>query len=150
MEIVRRLAKAGTIDRPEDILFLNPDEVEQVILGPEFHKLQHIANRRRAQWEELRYKEPTPVFTERASFEEAVRMDMVPSAEPIVIHVVGMEMPIDRPDLKADMRGVSTSPGETDGLARVVMDTNSWAKCSPVKFWSAPPLTRLGHRLLGW
>lgn len=120
----RRLAVAGTIDQPEDIFFLNPDEVEQVILGPEFHKLQYIANRRRAQWEDWKDKPCPPVITDRASVEEVFAMDVVPANEPIVLHVAGLEMPLERPGLKADIRGISASPGEADGLARVIMDYN--------------------------
>ena len=59
----------------DDIFFLNPDEVEMVMIGPEFHKLQYIVNRRRPQWEKLRYEQPPPVFTDRSDIEEAVSMD---------------------------------------------------------------------------
>lgn len=34
--IGRRLASAGTIDRPDDVFFLNPDEVERVLGAPSF------------------------------------------------------------------------------------------------------------------
>jgi pyruvate,water dikinase len=120
----RRLAQAGAIDQPEDIFFLNPDEIEQVMLGPEFHKMQYIANRRRAQWEDWKEKPCPPVITDRASIEEVFAMDAVSANEPIVLHVAGVEVPLERPGLKADIRGISASPGEADGLARVIMDYN--------------------------
>ncbi len=125
----RRLARAGTIDQPDDIFFLNPDEVEMVLMGPEFHKLQYIANRRRARWQYLNehwadVKDSThpPAFTTRASLEEAVGMDLIPSADPIIIKIVVGELPRVRPELKADLYGVCGSPGVAEGLARVIMN----------------------------
>jgi pyruvate,water dikinase len=120
--IGKRLAQAGTIDKPDDIFFLNPDEVEMVMIGPEFHGLQYIVNRRRPQWEKLRYEQPPPVFTDRKDIEEAIGMDLAAAAEPIIMHVAGLEMPEPRPELEADIRGVSASPGTAEGLARVIMD----------------------------
>jgi len=125
----RRLAKAGTIDRPDDIFFLNPDELEMVLMGPEFHKLQYITNRRRARWEYLNehwveVKDSThpPVFTTRASLEEAVGMDLLPSGDAIIIKIVVGELPNVRPELKADIYGVCGAPGVAEGPARVIMN----------------------------
>jgi pyruvate,water dikinase len=126
--IGKRLAQAGTIDRPDDIFFLNPDEVEMVMLGPEFHKLQYIANRRRREWEKLRIVPPPPVFTDRANMEEAIGMDLVAAAEPIIMHVAGLETPLPRPELKADIRGISSSPGVAEGVARVIMSYEQLAE----------------------
>jgi len=126
--IGKRLVQAGTIDRPDDIFFLNPDEVEMVMLGPEFHKLQYIANRRRREWEKLRIVPPPPVFTDRANMEEAIGMDLVAAAEPIIMHVAGLETPLPRPELKADIRGISSSPGVAEGVARVIMSYEQLAE----------------------
>lgn len=126
--IGKRLVQAGTIDRPDDIFFLNPDEVEMVMLGPEFHKLQYIANRRRQKWEKLRNVPPPPVFTDRANMEEAIGMDLVAAAEPIIMHVAGLETPLHRPELKADIRGISSSPGVAEGVARVIMSYKQLAE----------------------
>jgi len=118
--IGRRLVQAGTIDKPDDTLFLNPDEIEQVMLAPEFHKLQYIANRRRADWERLRFKETPPVFTERADMNEAVGKDLIPSGDVIIIKLVVGEMPKVKPELKADIYGVCGAPGVAEGKARVI------------------------------
>jgi len=126
--IGRRLAKAGTIDKRDDIFFLIPDEVEMVLMGPEFHKLQYIANRRRARWEYLNenwaeVNEVThpPVITTRANLEEAVGMDLLPSGDAIIIKIVVGELPRVRPELKADIYGVCGAPGVAEGPARVIM-----------------------------
>jgi pyruvate,water dikinase len=117
----RRLAAAGTLDKPDDIFFLNPDEVERVLGAPEFHKLQFIANRRRARWEEIRFSEVPPAFTTRSSFEEAVGLDLMPSADAIIIKIVVGELPSVREELNADIFGVCGAPGVAEGPARVIM-----------------------------
>jgi phosphohistidine swiveling domain-containing protein len=117
----RRLAAAGTLDRPDDIFFLNPDEVERVLGAPEFHKLQHIANRRRERWEKIKFSEVPPAFTTRSSLEEAVGMDLLPSADAIIIKIVVGELPRVREELNADIFGVCGAPGVAEGPARVIM-----------------------------
>lgn len=119
--IGKRLVEAGTIDRPDDTLFLNPDEIEQVMLAPEFHKLQYIANRRRSRWEEQRFAETPPAFTDRESFDQAIAMDLVPSDDVIIMKLVVGEMPSIKEELKADIYGVCGAPGSAEGPARVIM-----------------------------
>jgi len=119
--IGKRFAEAGALDKPDDIFFLNPDEVERVLMGPEFHKLQYIANRRRARWEEIKFSAVPPAFTIRENIEEAVGMDLMPSADAIIIKIVVGELPRVRPELKADIYGVCGSPGVAEGPARVIM-----------------------------
>jgi pyruvate,water dikinase len=120
--IGRRLAAAGTIDKPDDVFFLNPDELERVLGAPEFHKLQYIANRRRKRWEEIKFSPVPPVFTTReGGMEEAVGKDLLPSADPIIIKIVVGELPRVRPELKADIYGVCGAPGVAEGTARVIM-----------------------------
>ena len=126
--IGRYLARAGTIDSPEDIWFLNPDEIERVIFAPEFHKMQFIAERRKARWRylnenwhDVKDKTHPPVFTTRSGIEEAVEKDLLPSADPIIIKIVVGELPRVRPELKADIYGVTGSPGVAEGKARVIM-----------------------------
>jgi phosphohistidine swiveling domain-containing protein len=136
--IGRRLVQAGTIDRPDDTLFLNPDEIEQVMLAPEFHKLQYIANRRRAQWEEQKFQEAPPVFTERESFDQAVGMDLVPSEDVIIMKLVVGEMPNVKPELKADIYGVCGAPGVAEGPARVIMTYDELKEVMPGEILVCP------------
>ena len=44
----KRLAENGTIDNPDDIFMLSPDEIDRVIMVPEAHDLRWITKRRRA------------------------------------------------------------------------------------------------------
>lgn len=118
----RRLVEGGTIEKPDDIFFLNPDEVERVLITPEFHNLNDIAKRRRAKWEATMFEMGPIVYTDRANFEEAVGLDLMPSADPIMVKIVVGEMPNVKPELNADMYGVCGAPGVAEGPARVVMD----------------------------
>ncbi|KPJ52885.1 MAG: hypothetical protein AMJ37_02145 [Dehalococcoidia bacterium DG_18] len=123
--IGRRLAQAGTIDQPEDVFFIIPDEIERVMLAPEYHDLRYIVNRRRKEWEgwvkdDLEGRTP-PVLTTRASIEEAVMQDIIPAMDAIAIKIVVGEIPKVRPELKADLYGLSGSAGVAEGTARVVM-----------------------------
>ncbi len=136
--IGKRLVEAGTIDRPDDTLFLNPDEIEQVMLTPQYHKLQYIANRRRAQWEELRYAECPPVYTQRENFDQAIGMDLVPSEDVIIMKLVVGEMPKERPELKADIYGVCGAPGQAEGPARVIMNYDDLKQVQPGEILVCP------------
>jgi phosphohistidine swiveling domain-containing protein len=115
------LAAAGTLDKPDDVFFLNPDEVERVLGAPEFHKLQYITSRRRKRWEEVRFSQVPPVFTTRKDINEAVGIDLLPSADAIIIKIVVGELPRVRPELKADIYGVCGAPGVAEGPAKVIM-----------------------------
>jgi phosphohistidine swiveling domain-containing protein len=136
--IGKRLVAAGTIDRPDDTLFLNPDEIEQVMLAPEFHKLQYIANRRRAQWEKQKFEETPPAYTERESFDQAVGMDLVPSEDVIIMKLVVGEMPTIKEELKADIYGVCGAPGSAEGPARVIMTYDELAQVQPGEILVCP------------
>ncbi len=126
--IGRRLVKAGTIDRPEDVFFLNPEEIERVLMVPEIHDLRYITNRRRKEWEEWQTRPNPPLFTTRASMEEAVGMDLMPSRSPIMIKLGVGEMPEIRPELKADLYGVPCSSGVAEGPARIALCYEDLAK----------------------
>ena len=118
----RRLAESGTIDQPEDIFMLNPDEIDRVMMVPDRHDLRFITRRRRAAWEEWQTRPNPPVITDRSSMEEAVMEDLLPSMDAIAIKVVVGEMPEYKPELKADMFGICGCSGEVEGIARVVMN----------------------------
>lgn len=119
--IGRRLAQAGTIDKPDDVFYLNPEEVESVMLVPEAHKLQYIVNRRRAEWEEWQKRPNPPVITERNSLEEAIEKDLLPARDAIAMKTSIGEMPKIKPELKADLYGITGAPGVAEGSARVIL-----------------------------
>jgi pyruvate,water dikinase len=131
MAIGRRLARAGTIDQPEDIFMLIPDEIDRVIFAPEFHDMRWITRRRRAIWEAWQKTPAPPVITDRASFEEAVVNDLIPAYDAIAIKIVVGEQPTVKPELKADMWGLCGCAGEAEGTARVCFVYDDLKKVQP-------------------
>ena len=120
LAIGKRLAEKGTIDRPDDVFMLNPDEIDRVAMVPEAHDLRYITRRRRAAWEEWQNRPNPPLITNRSSFEEAVVKDMLPSKDAIAMKVVVGEMPSPKPQIKADIFGICGSAGESVGKARII------------------------------
>lgn len=132
----KRLAKAGTIDNPEDVFFLLPDEVKMVSLNPEWHDFRNTVNSRRAEW--LKWQEnPNPPMLSRISPEEAMEY-VVKTADPIALKVVVGSFPVVRPELKADLYGVSGSPGIAEGRARVVLSDDDLANIQQGEILVAP------------
>jgi pyruvate,water dikinase len=121
LAIGRRLAKNGTIDTPEDVFMMNPEEIDRVMMIPEAHDMRWVTRRRRAAWEEWHRSPGLPLLmTDRASADEAIRMDLIPSGDAIAIKAVVGEMPQPKPELKADLWGICGCSGEVEGTARVV------------------------------
>ena len=123
------LAKNGCIDRPEDIFMLNGREIENAIMCPFKSDFRWIARRRRKKWEYLKERFARegefrpPVYTKRASIEEAVAEDLLPSMDPICIKIVVGELPEVKPqEIGADIMGICGCPGEAEGYARVITD----------------------------
>jgi phosphohistidine swiveling domain-containing protein len=121
MAIGRRLAQSRTIDKPDDVFFVNPDEIGRAIVVPEHHDLRFITKRRRAEWEEAKKMSPPPVITDRGSMEEAVGRDLLPTKDAILVKLIIGELPTVKPELKADLYGLRASKGIAEGTARVVM-----------------------------
>jgi phosphohistidine swiveling domain-containing protein len=117
----RRFVQKGTIDDPEDMFFLIPDEVRRAALAPDQFDLRYIVERRKAEWEEWK-KEPNPPAFLKEGFDLDQAMGvLVQSNDPIALKVVVGSMPEVRPELKADLYGSCGSPGLAEGTARVIM-----------------------------
>ena len=116
----QRLARSGTIDKPEDIFMMNPDEIDRVIMVPDSHDMRFITRRRKAAWKAWHKVPLIPVLTERESIDEAVRMDLLPSGDVIAIKAVVGEIKPPKPGLKADLWGTCGCSGEVESTACVV------------------------------
>lgn len=121
LRLARRLVKAGTMDNAEDIFFLNPEEIESVIMLAEANDLRPLIKARRDLYEEWIKKPRDPVFTNKSSMEEAFQKDLLPSLDPIIISSAIGELPEVKPELKADIYGVCGATGEAEGTARVIL-----------------------------
>ncbi len=115
----KRLVKAGTIANLDDVFFLTPDEINKVAFNPEWHDMHNTVDRRRADWESWQLTDNPPMIA-RVSIEEAMGY-MIGSNDPIALKVVVGAFPVPKPELKADMYGVSGSPGVVEGKARLVL-----------------------------
>ena len=127
LEIGRRFAKGGAIDEVDDIFFLVPDDIRIAILVPELYNFRHIVERRKQQREENSKKEYLPIFG-RKGFEEAAPLIM---QEVILNKIVVGAMPHVKPELKADLFGVCGSPGEIEGIARVIFSPDEFSQVQP-------------------
>ena len=116
----RRFTQLGTLDHPEDIFFLNPEEVRRAGVNPDQFNLRYIVDRRKAEWEEWK-KTPNPpaILKEGFDLDQAMQV-LVKSNDPIALKVVVGSMPQVRPELKADLYGTCGSPGVAEGTARVI------------------------------
>ena len=121
LAIGKRLAQKGTIDKPEDVFMMNPDEIDRVMMVPEAHDMRWVTRRRKAAWEEWQKRPNPPLITDRANFEEALGLDLLPSRDAIASKIVVGELPEVKPELKAEMFGLCGCAGEAEGVARVVV-----------------------------
>jgi pyruvate,water dikinase len=131
LAIGRRLTQHGTIDRPEDVFMLNPDEIDRVMINPAHHSLRFVTQRRRAEWERWHKAPKPPLFTHRSGIEEAIGMDMMPSGDPVAIKIVVGDMPVAKPELKADLFGICGCAGESEGTARVLFTHEELKQVQP-------------------
>jgi pyruvate,water dikinase len=131
LEIGKRLAQAGSIDKPEDILMLNFDEIERVIIRPDRLDMRSITRARNAMWAQWRTMPLPPVITNRSSIEEAFALDMMPAKDAVGMKVVVGELPVVKPELNADLYGLCGSPGVVEGVARVVRSYEELQKVQP-------------------
>jgi phosphohistidine swiveling domain-containing protein len=117
-----RMAENGTIDIPQDVFMLNPDEIDRVMMVPDRHDLRFITRRRKAAWEEWQTRQNPPLITDREGLEEAVVNDLLPSRDAVAIKIVVGEMPEAKPDMGADMFGLCGCAGQAEGTAKVVVN----------------------------
>jgi pyruvate,water dikinase len=134
----RRFAQAGTIDTADDIFFLIPDEVRKAGINPDMFNLRPIVERRKADWKGWMERGNAPMFMKEGfSVEEAMK-GLVESLDPIALKVVVGTMPVARPELKADLFGVSGSPGVAEGTVKVVWSENELTKIQKGDILVAP------------
>jgi pyruvate,water dikinase len=119
IQIGKRLAAAGTIEKPDDMLFLVADEVNKALVYPEGTSLKGTVRRRRAMWEEWAKMPPTFPILGNATLEQ-VSADIVKSRDSVFIGAIGKRA-LPRPELKADLLGISGSSGIAEGTARVLL-----------------------------
>jgi phosphohistidine swiveling domain-containing protein len=131
MAMGRRLVASNTIDQPEDIFMLNPEEIDRVIMVPEHHDMRFVTRRRRATWEAWMKQPNSPLITDRSGFDEAVKKDLLPSGDVIALKIVVGEIPKPKPKLGADIYGLCGSPGQAEGPARIAFNDEDLESVQP-------------------
>ena len=129
-EIGRRLAQAGTIEAPEDVYFLLPEEVEYFIVPRYRFSLRRQVARRK---EEMARNIATmpPMFTGNPE----VLPDMIRKS---AVFRVTVPNPMVKPELKADLYGTASAPGVVEGIARVIMSQDQLREVEPGEILVAP------------
>jgi len=132
----RRLQAAGSISAVDDVLFLIPDEIDKAAIHPTHCNLKPIVEDRRQQWQQWCQEENPPMIA-TISMEEAMQL-MIKANDPIVLKVVVGSFPVPKPELNADLYGVSGSPGVAEGIARLVMNDDDLAQVEDGEILVAP------------
>jgi pyruvate,water dikinase len=125
-EYGKRFVKAGVIDRVDDIYMLMPLEIRKASIALERVNLRPYAQARREEWEKvvkLASWEFKPFLGKVEMLGEMVRKD------PLM--AVNAELPVVRPELKADLYGAASAPGVAEGVARIISDEAHFGELKP-------------------
>ncbi|MGB9630013.1 MAG: PEP-utilizing enzyme, partial [Thermodesulfobacteriota bacterium] len=140
LELGRRFVEAGTIDNINDIFYLWIDEVKKIAYWPERWRLQKLIKERKMKSKDLMEKPIPPVVTKELTPEQAFEY-MMRSRDPILIYTIVGEIPKPKPELKADIIGVSGATGIAEGPARVVFTDTQLSEIRPGKILVCPTTT---------
>lgn len=123
LEMGKRLQKAGAIADPDDIFFLNPDEIRATFLLAAEGKYDfcEFVAQRKSMWEAAFKKVPPEVTG------EWVREEV---KDPVMIKIFGLG-PLVAPVEKVDLFGYPGAPGLSEGIARVITDINELHRVDP-------------------
>jgi pyruvate, water dikinase len=130
MEIGMRFARAEMINMPEDIFFLLPDEIRAYIFYPPQHVAKKaVVQKRKEDWEALCREVTNPPFLLKDGYTpQDIAPHLVALRDPIFFKAILGTIPEVRPELKADLYGVTGSPGVAEGPARVIMNERQLAE----------------------
>ena len=122
-ELGKRFSQAGAIDDSEDIYFLDLGEIRKAAIPMERANLRPYVNKRRKEWKAAQKLEPKPFFGNIEAVGELAMKDPI-------IGVIA-ELPVVKPELKADLYGSSSAPGVVEGIARVILDEKHFGELQP-------------------
>jgi len=129
-EFGKRFAKSGSIDIPQDVFFLHPNEIRKAAIPMGRVNLRPYVERRKKAWEENMTIEPAPFFGDIAFAQDVVRSD--PTLQ------VSAQVPVVRKELKADLYGAACAPGSFQGIAKVIMSVDQISELKPGDILVAP------------
>ena len=129
-------AKSGCIDDPEDIYFLDLNEVVESALMLERIKRQHLVEARKKEWmgymKNMPPSEEVPMF-----FGDPAHLVDILIADPVF--GVVLAMPIAKADeVGATCVGAASAPGVAEGTARVIYSAAQWHELQPGEILVSP------------
>lgn len=113
-------------DEVDDIYMLMPDEMMKAAVSMERANLRPYAKPRREEWEKFMKLQPwelKPFIGDISRAGEWIKKD------PLVAIIA--ELPIVRPELKADLYGSASAAGVAEGIARVIPDESHFRELQP-------------------
>jgi len=129
-EFGRRFAEAGSIDDPEDIHFLHPNEIRKAAIPMGRANLRPYVEPRKKAWEENVKIDPAPFYGDITQAQGVLRSDPTLS--------VATQIPIVREELKADLYGAAAAPGLVEGVARVITTADKLSEVKAGEILVAP------------
>jgi pyruvate,water dikinase len=125
-EYGKRFVQAGVIDQVDDIYMLMPWEIRKASIALERINLRPYAKGRREEWGKvvkLGSWEFKPFYGDISKLGEVARKDPLMS--------IVAELPVVRPELKADLYGAASAPGVAEGIARIIADESHFRELEP-------------------
>ena len=121
-EIGKRFAKAGTLDDPQDIYFMLPEEIDPRIINK--YPAKKMVKERKKQHIAFRAEEPEPFIGDPSQIPEVI------GNNPILRTAIAPN-PRVRPELKADLYGTVSTPGVVEGVVNLIMSEDDFDKFEP-------------------
>lgn len=121
-EIGRRMVEAGVFDEIEDFGFITKDEMPGFLAAP--HRMADVVRERRAEYMQLEQLEPPFLFVGRTDGPDTWPRRDAASANMLAAGDV--------------LAGMSGCPGQAEGIARVVLDSNDPFALEPGDILIAP------------
>jgi pyruvate,water dikinase len=121
-EIGKRFAADGAIDKPQDIYYMLPEEIEPRIFSK--YSAKKLVDTRKKQHIEFRKADPEPFIGDPSVLGEVL------SGNPLLRSTIAPN-PRVRPELKADLYGTVSIPGVVDGVVNLIKSEDDFDKFQP-------------------
>ena len=121
-EIGRRFAAQRIIDHPQDVYFLLPEEISVRILGR--FPAQALVAQRKAEHARFRREEPELFIGDITKLGEVI-------ASSPMLRSTQQPHPRVRPELKADLYGTVSTPGQAEGVVKVLRSEEDFLEFEP-------------------
>lgn len=135
MEIGKRGTQAGVLDDPDDVNFLNFEEIMRLLVNMETSVFRKIVRMRKQEWQ--RYIEGAPkMLAEKLMIGDPDWFFQNLGREPVMWVFAGRQKI--KPELKADLYGMASAPGVAEGVARVLWDPAQLSEIAPGEILVVP------------